>query len=496
MLFSFLLSSLFLLFCSKSSPLYPMNDWVDVNCYMTIGKGMLHGKVPYVDLYEQKGPVLYFIYAIVALFSNRSFFGQYLLEVITFGLFLYYSGKLAGLYLGKGSLYVYPVLAGLACIVCTTAAFTHGGSVEQLSLFMFLYALYSILNACHENRGLTDKEALVNGIFIGAVFWIKYTMVGFYVGVMLFVLIWYAGWIRNARALLRTLCKILLGFGIVTAVVFAYFLVNRALDDLYTCYFYNNIFLYPTESELTLMENVKQMFNAAMDRNEVFPLFLFFGLSYLLINAKERPRDLLLVAMSFYILMITTYMGKGYVYYALVFAGFTIFGLVAVAAALRAMLASKLFRGIQIHPGLHRNLVTGLLCVYFLLLANMTSTNTYLMDYDKQDLPQYKFADTMHLTHVNPTILNFGFLDGGFYFAADSMPVCPFFCTFNVAAPDMWQTQYNYISSGKVDFVITRRKRLEEYNCNSSKYELVQTADMMFENYNYTYYLYRLKDAA
>ena len=68
LIYCFLTAALVLLFCSKSSPLYPMNDWVDVQCFMTLGKGMLNGLVPYVDLYEQKGPVLYFSYAIVSVF--------------------------------------------------------------------------------------------------------------------------------------------------------------------------------------------------------------------------------------------------------------------------------------------------------------------------------------------------------------------------------------------------------------------------------------------
>ena len=39
--------------CSKSSPLYPMNDWVDANCFFTVGRSMLSGKVLYRDIFEQ-----------------------------------------------------------------------------------------------------------------------------------------------------------------------------------------------------------------------------------------------------------------------------------------------------------------------------------------------------------------------------------------------------------------------------------------------------------
>ena len=52
--FCFITSFLILLICSKSSPLYPFNDWVDANAFFTMGKGLFNGKVLYKDLFEQK----------------------------------------------------------------------------------------------------------------------------------------------------------------------------------------------------------------------------------------------------------------------------------------------------------------------------------------------------------------------------------------------------------------------------------------------------------
>ena len=71
-LFACAASFLVLAVCSKSSFLYPMNDWVDVNCYFTVGRGILHGLVPYRDLYEQKGPLVYYVYALASLISENS----------------------------------------------------------------------------------------------------------------------------------------------------------------------------------------------------------------------------------------------------------------------------------------------------------------------------------------------------------------------------------------------------------------------------------------
>ena len=53
-----IVSILTLLICSKNSPLYPYNDWVDGNAFFTMGKGMFNGKVPYKDLFEQKWNIL------------------------------------------------------------------------------------------------------------------------------------------------------------------------------------------------------------------------------------------------------------------------------------------------------------------------------------------------------------------------------------------------------------------------------------------------------
>ena len=70
-----------LLIASTGSPLYATNFWTDTNIYFTIGRGMRQGLMPYTDLFDHKGPLLYVLYALGALVSDTSFFGVFLLEV-------------------------------------------------------------------------------------------------------------------------------------------------------------------------------------------------------------------------------------------------------------------------------------------------------------------------------------------------------------------------------------------------------------------------------
>ena len=137
--FALLVSFAVLAVCSKNSFLYPMNDWVDVNCFFTVGRGITHGLVPYRDLYDQKGPLLYFVYALAALISEDSFLGVFVIEVLLFALFLYYGGRIAELLSEKPCAF-WLAAAGLAVGIPLSPAFSHGGSAEEFFLPVFVGA--------------------------------------------------------------------------------------------------------------------------------------------------------------------------------------------------------------------------------------------------------------------------------------------------------------------------------------------------------------------
>ena len=91
-LFFLIVSSVLIMtLVTTSSPIYPFNVWDDTNVYFTLGRGILKGFVPYRDLYEQKGPLFLFLYAISALISNRTFTGLWIIESIFASIFAVFS---------------------------------------------------------------------------------------------------------------------------------------------------------------------------------------------------------------------------------------------------------------------------------------------------------------------------------------------------------------------------------------------------------------------
>ena len=156
-------------FVSTCSPLYPFNPWDDANCFFTIGRGMVKGRILYKDLFDHKGPLLYFVYALTALISGRSFIGAWIAECIMAGVFAVYSWKTVKLFVStsKNSVLLIPVFIA---VVYTSKMFNFGGNAEELCFPLITIALYKGLKAVVKGDGLPKKaDALICGILAGTI---------------------------------------------------------------------------------------------------------------------------------------------------------------------------------------------------------------------------------------------------------------------------------------------------------------------------------------
>ena len=455
---------------SKNSFLYPMNDWVDVNCFFTVGRGILRGKMPYLDLFEQKGPLLYLEYAFGALISRDSFTGVYAVEGLLTAAFLWTVGQTAALISGrKTAAYLAPPLALAALLL--SPAFCHGGSAEELSLFFISLPVYLFLRADAQQRMPDRRDGLLFGLCAGAVLWIKYTFLGAHIG--LGVTLMAAALVKKeGRAFLRFLLNALMGFALVTAPILLWFLIRGALPALFDVYFVQNIFTYsrsaanrhagPWESLLL---------------NGAWTLFLPAGLAAL--GVRRRGWAALGLTVSFFCLFITTFIGgKTYPYYTLILARLTGPGL-----ALPCMIPAERL------PGKAR-IKKAFVCACVLAVAAGSvffvwrdSPNSYLRGTAKEEMPPYRFARIISQKE-SPTLLNLGFLDGGFYLAAGAEPENRYFCTLNMDLPAMQEEHDRLIREGLADFLVVRSR-----NAAYPGYTTVDTASFPFEGREWTYHL-------
>lgn len=450
--FLLMTAALIITICSKSSPLYPLNDWVDANCFFTVGKSMLHGKVLYRDIVEQKGFYLYVLHALGYLISNTTFFGMYLLEIAAAFAFLVYTYKIALLFCSDADvLYLIPVLAAF---VYGTHAFSHGDSAEEFCLPLLAYALWAGLKALRNNETLTNKEFFWIGVTSGCVLWIKYTMLGFYLGwfiVPAYLMIRGRAW----KKLISSVAAIALGAGVATLPVVVYFAANGALHDLWQVYFYDNMFIYSSAEGVkhSTLKNIVQGSYYALLNNGEITLAIILGIAWFGMIKKGKISAQLLCSML--CTAIFVFCGDGRPkYYAFVFAAF-----MPTALPMLGWLLTRV-------PESIRRCCRRACPICGVVLALLLNNNAYMLRYTEDDLPQFAFKQYVDQVE-NPTLLNYDFLDGGFYTVCDIVPHCKYFCRLNIQLEEMIQTQDEYVERGLSDFVVTCGREIENglYDC-------------------------------
>lgn len=475
-LYCLLASFVVLTICTKSSFLYPFNDWVDANCFFTVGKSMAEGKVLYRDIYEQKGILLYVLHALAYRISADTFFGVYLIEVLAGSLFLFFAYKTVRLYARRGILFWLPWLAAL---IYASASFCHGDSAEELCLPILMACIYISERSFRRGKTLSFWNWFVAGLLGGCVLWIKFNLLGFFLGWAL-VPLYRTLRDKGVLSVLRAAAGVLLGVLVPSVPVLVYFIKNDALSDLWTAYFYNNIFLYSAAQDegqgvLSLLQLLYGRVRIFMGMAYPFAVPAFAGLVWYSLVSPAKHR----LSPVFAALLLVPLIFSGSLnlkYYWLAFAPFAVYGLIPLCVLTDRFLQKDFRR------------VTAALTVLSLVCAGLFSwvfsSNTYLMQYEKEDMPQYQFKEII-LSIDDPTLLNYGFLDGGFYTVCDLVPDCKYFCTLNIPLDDMYEAMGAQVALGIPDFVVTRSTPLVSEN-----YICVASAKMYFEGVDFDYYLY------
>ena len=492
--YCFLLSFLYLLICSKSSPLYPFNDWVDANAFFTMGKGMMHGLVPYRDLFEQKGPLLYFVYGLASLISYRTFIGGFILEVITFTFFLFFSFKSLSLFVNrKLAALTLPILA---ILILNLKAFTHGGSAEELCLPLLAISLYHLLRYLKTNDITAAAPSIFfwNGLIAGCILWVKFSMLGFWLG---WILAFFINLITQKRAgqAVKGVAAFLGGMLAATIPWIIYFGVNYAIPEWINTYFVINLTGYTANFTVAdRILNILSVMAAQFVTNPVFGVGLWFGIIAFTVFKKfiVSFKNRVLIVTCFFLLILGIYWGKiGYIYYYLFLAPFIIFGLIVIADAFKE----------RIPKTISNRMVIGLIAAILIVslpLEYKFNQNAYMLHIPKQDLVQYKFAEIIDQSS-DKSLLNYGSLDMGFYTTAGVLPTIKYFELQNLdysRYPLNTDEQNRYVRDGVTEFVVLR-----DYASNDNpatifpllqkNFVCVASQDQMFEGYLFTYYLFQ-----
>ena len=473
--------------CSKSSPIYPFNNWDDANCFFTVGKSITNNIVMYKDIFEQKGPLLYFIHTLAYLISHTTFIGVYFFELITCFLFLFISYKTLRLFIDSNVIYSIPIIA---VIIYSSRALSHGGSAEEFCLPCVALCNYFGIKALKNNENINWKNWLVVGVTSGAVLWIKFSLLGFYIGFGIVFAILYIKK-RQIKCLFQAFLSLVIGIVAVSLPILLYFIINNAVFDLFEVYFYDNLFIYTVNSTGNILynffDNLYHGFTSFAANYILGIIMIIAGIIYLLLVRKRHAILIYCVVTILCTFLLIYSGGRNYQYYSFLFSIYVPFGILLFHSLVR-IFTNGIFK---IHTKKRYIIIPLGVVIYSSCLIFMfeSSANTYMLKYSKEDLPQFKFNEVISQTE-NPTLLNYGFLDGGFYTVCNIMPNCKYFCGLNIPYNEIKKTQDDFIENEMIDYVVTRGNPLSK--SQQVHYKYVRSAVFeTTENHYSTYYLYK-----
>lgn len=486
----------FITICSKSSFFYPLNDWGDVDCYFIIGQGMLKGLVPYRDLCDQKGIVIFSLYAIANFISTTSFFGVYILEIISAFFYMLITMKTAELFC-EVQRYSLPLCFIVAGSVYSSASICHGGSAEELLLPLFAYGMYLCIKQIVNKNIPSGKEMFVFGIFAGLIFFSKFTLCAFYLALIL-VMIIDAAFNNNVALLFKRAGLFICGCILVCIPVIAYFAYNHALGDMFTAYFYNSIFHYiPDDPDIDFLFRTSTFFR----KRNILPIILL-GLSFIYC-IRERKRMILFghIVVFLSIFYMQFFVGFPQKYY-----GIPLYSLIAVGLNI----VVDLFDRWKINS---KKYINAIILVVMIAVAFIFTNNKYMLFQKKEDTRQFILADKMNsYGYDDYHMLSYNNLDDGYYFATGKFPNFRAFIQSNVDDGTLINEQNALIDSGSVEFIVTKKilcdtkdyektvdkygKKKEKYITafDNFKYELVDETEQFYEDEYFLVKLYKLKD--
>jgi len=464
-----------------------------------MGKAMMNGRVLYRDIFDHRGPLLYFLYGLAYIISNTTFLGVFIFEVISFSFFLFFSFKILSLYIDKE--YALIAIPLLAVAVLNLKSFAHGGSPEEFCLPFIAISLFGLINYLKNDypNPISNRWLSINGFIAGCVLWIKFSLLGFWFGWIVSILI---VMLINKQVSIALKASLLFFLGMVAATLpwILYFGINHSIAEWINSYFLINLQSYTDYKEATaLIPNLRYIpikFFGHLLLNPIIVGHLYLGFYVFLTNKKFVPEFLkkLSISLCFLLLSITVFgFGQSYTYYFLIFSPFIIFGFIVMLT-----LVNQKFGEFVTKKSFIAVILTIVTMTFVLTL--LFQGNTDMLKVEEADLVQYKFASIINETE-DATLLNFGSLDAGFYTVTGIIPNTRFFQRQNILSsrfPLSSDEQNRYIKEQLVDYAVAISPATEFDNSELNpylfrNYTLIETEEQEYENEEYFYLLFRKK---
>ncbi len=208
------------------------NPVTDSGIFLYVGDKLANGSTLYVDAWDHKGPVIFYINALGLLIGGGSRWGVWFLELLAV-----VGATLLGYRLMRKVFGRYPAIFGSVMWLISLPKVLEGGNLtEEYGLLLQFAAIWFFVRAGESGKRWQD---LCVGLLMGLAFWMRANIIGIPLAILL-VLLWSA-WRKKDFLAWRRIGFIVMGFFLVSLVVVIYFASQGALGALWDGAFYYNL---------------------------------------------------------------------------------------------------------------------------------------------------------------------------------------------------------------------------------------------------------------
>lgn len=252
----------------------------DSGVFLYIGWRILNGELPYVNVWDQKPPLIHYINALGLAIGNNSRWGVWVIQLISLLLAAFLAYKLIFQLFGR-----FPALLSTYLWLIALVFLVHQGNyTTEYTLPMQFGALLLFLSTLKQKNN--TLRYIIIGVLGGLAFLTKQTAIGVWIAIILYLV--YTGIkTKTIETCLKDIFYIICGAFLVLSICIVYFLINGAIKPLWDYAFFYN-FYYVSGRVSGPLERLQNFFTFThISITEIFT-FAALGMFLLIINFNKQ----------------------------------------------------------------------------------------------------------------------------------------------------------------------------------------------------------------
>lgn len=447
-----------------TSFLYQITPFSDVNTMIAMGRGLVHGQIPFVDLFEQRGPYMYLLHTVGALPGNALHW-VYIIEIVNFYWLYRILIKIINIHPRLSIIQSKYYASFLITSYLFANAFFWGATPEEFVMVPTAYTMYVLLKSISDFENLklniSKTEIFLIGLGFGWTVMLKFADIGIFVGFYFTIGIVYL-FAKEIKKFMHTVVLAILGLLTAIAPVIIFYSAIGKLQEFLFQYFNANSGLSAYSSS-ELIPKFLQIIKLDMLYNASYFIFMGIPIIVTILKIIKLPKmRLQIIILS--VLSIQFFMSLLIMRFSQAYTGPSIIAIITLLAWSAPSLVT-LFQ--KSNVGVKIFLIAESVII-FIILATLSDGSFLRLNstliYQNPKLHMNKYSASYKQGSIikkyhDKTIEAYGFVPLSIYENANTYPQLKYFDQTTVpyaSQPIAGDSQYNYIKNKKATWVQTQ----------------------------------------